>query len=322
MLNESSTDVAGIKLATPGQLRVERSIATLVVVVPAAGTLVGIYGLFTRGITAIDLTLLVVFYSITMIGITVGFHRLLSHRSFEAGTGVRAFLAVSGSLSLQGPVLRWVADHRRHHAHPDRKGDPHSPQYPEGSRLRRIFHSHMGWFFGQERTSFNRYIPDLVKDPILRRIHELYPLWAIVSLGLPAALAFLLTADGIATFWAFVWGSLVRLFLVDHAIWALAWVCHSIGGQPLKTTDGSHSTNSLLLALLTFGEGWHNGHHAFPGSYRFGLLKWQVDIGAFVVEVARGLKLIGPAKAPSGSAIVARCKSSSSRVQRKLMESE
>jgi stearoyl-CoA desaturase (delta-9 desaturase) len=226
--------------------------------------------------------------------VTVGFHRLFTHRSFEAKPWVRYALAIMGSLSVEGPIIRWVADHRRHHAFSDQPGDPHSPHLDEGPGFKGVakglWHAHMGWFFSDEQTSANRWAPDLVKDPVLRKIDSLFPLWVAISFALPPLLGFLVTGTLKGAALAFLWG----IFLLHHVTWSVNSICHFYGSRPYKTTD--FSTNNWALAIVSFGESWHNNHHAFPTSAVHGLGKGQIDTSAGFIALLQKLHLVQDVK--------------------------
>jgi stearoyl-CoA desaturase (delta-9 desaturase) len=230
--------------------------------------------------------------------VTVGFHRLFTHRSFEATPWVRYALAIMGSLSVEGPIIRWVADHRRHHAFSDQPGDPHSPHLDEGPGFmgvaKGLWHAHMGWFFSDEQTSANRWAPDLVKDPVLRKIDSLFPLWVTISFALPPIIGFVVTGTLKGAVLAFLWGSLARIFLLHHVTWSVNSICHFYGSRPYKTTD--FSTNNWALAIVSFGESWHNNHHAFPTSAVHGLGKGQIDASAGFIALLQKLHLVKDVK--------------------------
>jgi stearoyl-CoA desaturase (Delta-9 desaturase) len=249
--------------------------------------------LWGRGISGIDLVVLLTLYVVTGLGVTVGYHRLLTHRSFRASRAVRAFFAVAGSLAIEGSVISWVAAHRRHHAFADVEGDPHSPHLAEADGLtgvmKGLWHAHVGWLFDEEKTSVERWAPDMLKDPVMRRIDRLFPLLAVFTLVLPAVLGFAFTGTLWGAITAFLWGGMARVFLLHHMTWSVNSICHYFGKRPFETTD--LSTNNWPLALLSFGESWHNNHHAFPTSAIHGLGRWQPDMSAFVIRALERLGL-------------------------------
>jgi stearoyl-CoA desaturase (delta-9 desaturase) len=271
--------------------RPERTVNLLGVVVPFAGVLVAVVLLWNRAVDAADLTLLAITYLVTAVGITVGFHRLLTHRAFQTHPWVERVFAVLGSLSVQGSVMDWVADHRKHHAHTDREGDPHSPHVGHGSGLAGLWHAHVGWLMEtQGQADWKRYAPELYEDPAMRRIGRRFPLLVGVSLLVPTLAGFALhgfTLAGAAR--GLVWGGLVRIFLVHHVTWSVNSVCHFFGRRRFDVED--HSTNVGWLALVSLGESWHHNHHAFPRSAHHGLRWYEVDPSGWIISVLERLGL-------------------------------
>ena len=287
--------VPGVVALGPSQARLQRVALLVLTIGPFAGFVAAITLLWGRGIGVVDLALLVVFYVLSGLGVTVGYHRLLTHRSFRAPRPVRALFAVAGSLAIEGSVISWVAAHRRHHAFADVEGDPHSPHLGEEEgvvgMLKGLWHAHAGWLFDEEKTSIERWAPDLMKDPVMTRIDRLFPALAAVSLVLPAVAGFAFTGSLWGAVTAFLWGGLARVFLLHHMTWSVNSICHYFGKRPFETTD--LSTNNWPLALLSFGESWHNNHHAFPTSAIHGLGRWQIDPSGFVI---RALERMGLAR--------------------------
>jgi stearoyl-CoA desaturase (delta-9 desaturase) len=241
----------------------------------------------------VDVAIFVVFYVLTGLGVTVGFHRLFTHRSFKTRPAVRAVLAVLGSIAIEGPVISWVADHRKHHAFSDRPGDPHSPHVDHGSglrgELRGFAHAHIGWLFRHDqRGARARYAPDLLRDPVVRFVDRTFVLWAVGGMLLPFFVGAAIGGTVTAGLTALLWGGLVRLFVLHHLTYSINSICHVFGRRRFATTD--ESRNVFWLALPTFGEAWHNNHHAFPTSARHGLRRWELDPSAAVI---RGLELCG-----------------------------
>jgi stearoyl-CoA desaturase (delta-9 desaturase) len=281
-------------------LKAERRLTLAITIVPFLGFLIGLRVLW-GGISGLDLALLVGLYSISILGVTVGFHRMLTHGAFDAPGPVRIALAIAGSLAVEGSVIRWVADHRRHHMYTDKQGDPHSPHLVDGEGMKGtllgLWHAHIGWFFVEETTRVGRFAPDLLKDRGMRIISALFPLWVVVSFALAPGLALLITHSMHAALTALVWGSLVRIFLLHHVTWSINSICHFFGKRPYETDD--YSTNNWLMSLVSFGEGWHNNHHAFPSSAFHGLEWWQVDISGLVIRGMRALRLVRNVHRPS-----------------------
>jgi stearoyl-CoA desaturase (delta-9 desaturase) len=236
------------------------------------------------GLTWVDVTIALVFYVVSGLGITVGYHRYFTHGSFKAKRPLRIALALSGSIAMQGPVIDWVADHRRHHAFSDKEGDPHSPWlFGTGpvALARGFWHSHMGWLFDRDQTNELRFTPDLLADRDIVRVDRLFVLWSALTLLVPAALGGLLTWSLWGALTAFFWAGLVRVGLLHHVTWSINSICHMIGDQPFAARD--HSRNVWPLAVLSFGESWHNLHHADPTCARHGVQRGQVDISARVI---------------------------------------
>ena len=291
-IDVTTSDVPGVKTLDPDAGRFQRRLTLVFTLLPFLGFLAAIWMFWGNGLSVVDASIFLAFYSVAGLGVTVGFHRLFTHQSFKAKPWVSSALAIAGSMAIQGPVIRWVADHRRHHAFADQEGDPHSPHLDEGPGLKGVlkglWHAHMGWLFNDEQTSARRWAPDLVKDPAMRAIDRLFPLWVAISFGAPPALGFLFTGTASGALTAFLWGSLTRIFLLHHVTWSINSICHFYGKRPFETPD--HSTNNWPLALISFGESWHNNHHAFPTSAVHGLSRGQYDIsGAFI----KGLQKLG-----------------------------
>jgi stearoyl-CoA desaturase (delta-9 desaturase) len=235
----------------------------------------------------------------TAIGITVGYHRLFTHKSFTTGPVTRYALAALGSMAIEGAVFEWAATHRKHHQHSDDHDDPHSPHmHSEGSwghglwaTLRGGFHAHVGWLLGERRRGMGRYVKDLRSDPVLCAVNRQFYLWAIAGLVIPAILGGVLTLSWKGALLGFLWGGLVRILFVHHITWSVNSVCHLWGTRPFRS--GDHSRNNPIVALFALGEGWHNNHHAFPASARHGLRWWEFDISYIVIK---GLALFGLAR--------------------------
>jgi stearoyl-CoA desaturase (delta-9 desaturase) len=222
-------------------------------------------------------------YVMAGLGITVGFHRYLTHGSFKARRWLRVALAVAGSLAIEGAPTQWVADHRRHHAFSDVEGDPHSP-WRYGPTLwgltKGLFYAHMGWLFHREMSNRARFAPDLVADNDISRVDRLFPLLVALSVASPAAVGGLVTWSWQGALTAFFWAGLVRVALLHHVTWSINSICHVVGERPFETREGDKAANFWPLAIISFGESWHNLHHADPTSARHGVLRGQVDPSA------------------------------------------
>ena len=240
-------------------------VVLLVVTVPLLATILALGLLWQRAVHWPDIVLLASMYSLVAFGVTVGFHRMLTHRSFRPHPVVKFVLLVLGSMSLEGSALEWAATHIKHHAQADREGDPHSPV--EG-----FFHAHIGWLFGDGMADPGVYCRNLVKDPLVVFVSRTFLLWVVLSLLIPFA---------IGGWTGLLWGGLVRIFLTHHVTWSVNSVCHMFGKREFETNDQSH--NEWIVGLLGFGEGWHNNHHAFPRSAFHGLHWWQFDMSGYLI---------------------------------------
>jgi stearoyl-CoA desaturase (delta-9 desaturase) len=264
----------------------ERFALTFVIGVPFVALAAAVPVLWGWGLTWTDLIIAVVMYAISGHGVTVGFHRLFTHSSFKAKKALRVVLAIAGSLAVQGPVIRWVADHRKHHRYSDRDGDPHSPwRYGETvpALMKGLWHAHIGWLYNAEQTSQQQYAPDLLKDRAIVRVSRAFPYLVLVSLLLPAAVGGLVTWSWQGVLTAFFWGSLVRIALLHHTTWSINSICHAVGERPFRSRD--RSGNVWWLAVLSMGESWHNLHHSDPTSARHGVLRGQIDSSARIIWV-------------------------------------
>jgi stearoyl-CoA desaturase (Delta-9 desaturase) len=274
--------------------RVEKSVNLAAVVIPFLAVLTAIPLLWNRLVTATDLALLATLYLLTGIGVTVGFHRLLTHRSFATSMPLQYAFAVLGSMAVEGPVISWVADHRKHHAHADEEGDPHSPHvgHDGGVRgvLQGLWHAHVGWLLiEQGRADRRRFAPDLCEDAGMRAINRAFPALVIAGLAIPALVGYAVYGSLLGAATGLLWGGLVRVFFVHHVTWSINSVCHFTGSRRFAVDD--HSTNVFWLALPTLGEAWHHNHHAFPRSARHGLRWWEIDVSGLVIAALERLGL-------------------------------
>jgi stearoyl-CoA desaturase (Delta-9 desaturase) len=242
-----------------------------------------------------DIAVFVIMYLATGLGVTVGFHRYLTHRSFATSRPMRAVLAILGSAAIEGPVISWVADHRKHHRFSDREGDPHSPHvgHEGGWRgaLAGLAHAHMGWLFiHTQRAARRRYAPDLLKDPIVSFVDRTFLVWALGGLAASFLLGWAIGGTILAALTGLLWGGGVRMLVVHHVTYSINSLCHYFGRRRYATPD--HSRNLLWLAPLSFGESWHNNHHAFPTSAFHGLRRWEVDPSALVIRALEAAGLV------------------------------
>jgi stearoyl-CoA desaturase (Delta-9 desaturase) len=285
--------------AAPGDVepvahqRRDRIITGIVTAVPILALLAAAWQAWEGLLRTGDLVVFGIIYVLTGLGVTVGFHRHLTHRSFKAKRAVRAVLAALGSAAIEGPVISWVADHRKHHAFSDRAGDPHSPHVGHGDgwggALRGLLHAHVGWLFRHDqRGARARYAPDLLKDPTIRVIDRTFLIWALAGLALAFGLGTAIGTSVEAGLTGLLWGGAVRLFVVHHVTYSVNSICHVFGRRRFAT--GDESRNVAWLALPSMGEAWHNNHHAFPTSARHGLRPWEIDLSGLVI---RGLEACG-----------------------------
>jgi len=270
--------------------RLDRFLVGLFVAVPLLAVLAAVPLAWGWGLGWHDIVIAFVFYVITGMGITMGFHRHFTHSSFKAARPLRVSLAIAGSLAIEGPVLVWVADHRRHHKYSDKEGDPHSP-WRFGNDWKALskgfLYAHMGWMFNPNRTSQEKFCPDLLADPPIRRVSSTFPLWVAVSLLAPALIGGLWSMSLAGALTAFFWASLVRICLLHHVTWSINSVCHTFGNEDFDVRDKSR--NVAWLAIPSFGESWHNLHHSDPTCARHGALEGQIDISARAIWIAEKL---------------------------------
>jgi stearoyl-CoA desaturase (delta-9 desaturase) len=266
------------------QSRTEQIILGIFIAVPFLAVLAAIPIAWGGWLGWHDVIIAVVMYEITGHGITVGYHRYFTHKSFKPNRPLKVALAIAGSLAIQGPVVRWVADHRKHHKFSDRDGDPHSPwRYGETvpALMKGLFHAHMGWLFDPEQTPQRQYAPDLLKDKDIVRVSRAFPALVAVSLLLPPLVGGLWSMSWQGALTAFFWGSLVRVSILHHVTWSINSICHAVGERPFKSRD--KSGNVWWLAIPSFGESWHNLHHADPTCARHGVLPGQLDTSARII---------------------------------------
>jgi stearoyl-CoA desaturase (delta-9 desaturase) len=264
------------------------------VAIPFLATLAAVVLLWNDLVSPADLAIAAVMYAVTAIGITVGYHRLLTHRSFQTSKPLEYLFAILGSMAVQGPAIAWVADHRKHHAHTDEEGDPHSPHVGHDRGLRGVlaglWHAHAGWLMStQGRADWKKYAPDLYEDSGMRTISRNFVWLVLASLLLPAAAGYLVTGSALGAFTGFLWGGLVRIFFVHHITWSVNSVCHFLGSRRFDTDD--RSTNVFWLAIPSLGESWHHNHHAFPRSAFHGLKRWEPDPSGLIIAAMEKLGL-------------------------------
>lgn len=288
--------------------RFEKVVAIVTVITPFIGVIVAIALLFGGNyLHAVDLWMLLIMFAITTYGLTMGYHRLFTHKSFRCVKPVKAALCIAGSMAAQGSPLFWVAHHRKHHMHSDEEDDPHSPHFAGGGAkgiLLGWWHSHVGWMFVNKPVSYFRLAPDLLRDSLVMGITRRYFTWVFAGILLPGVVSGLVTQSWAGFFTGMLWGGLVRIFLVHHTTWSINSVCHMFGGAPYESND--ESRNNLACALLTFGEGWHNNHHAFPTSARHGLHWWQLDMVYILIKTLSFVGLTSDIRLPDAETMKAR----------------
>ena len=285
----------------------EQTALYILVGLPFLALLVSIPVTWGWGLGWRDVILSIIFYAISGLGVTVGYHRCFTHGGFKTNRPLRIALAIAGSLAVQGPVIRWVADHRRHHQFSDKEGDPHSP-WRYGTSVRALtkgmYHAHMGWLFERPRTNEQRFTPDLLADPDIRRIDHLFPVWLGVTLLGPALIGGLWSMSWVGALTAFFWAGLVRISVLHHVTWSVNSVCHVIGERPFESRD--KSTNFWPMALISFGESWHNSHHADPTCARHGVLRGQLDLSARLIELFEWFGWVYDVRWPTPERLAAR----------------
>jgi stearoyl-CoA desaturase (delta-9 desaturase) len=308
MTNVQITENPPIATAGWGQ----KTTMLIVTVIPFIGFIAAIMLLWNTFVGWTDLLLLAVLYVLCGFGITIGFHRMLTHQAFKAVKPLKAALLVFGSMAIQGPAITWAVDHRTHHANSDKEGAPHSPHHGFGGgiggQLRGLLHAHMGWMFTHrqalERARMGR---DLVEDKLVRFVDRTFVLWAVMGFVLPFVLGFLLTGGTWrGAFTGLLWGGLVRLFLNHHVTWSVNSICHYFGRRPFAAYD--LSTNNWVLALPSLGESWHHNHHVFPTSAFHGLGRTQIDISGLVIRGWEKLGWVTDVRRPSSEQIVRKLK--------------
>ena len=267
------------------------TLALMAVWIPFLGALIALGLAWNREVGVLELSLLAGMYIVTTLGVEVGFHRQFAHASFCATNSVRLALAIAGSMAAEGPVVFWVAIHRKHHRYSDHSGDPHSPHLQGNLAfgwLRGLFHAHLGWLFRPLGIEWREYAPDLLRDRAVFAVHCSYGYWVLVGVALPAVIGGVVHRSWAGAASGFLWGGLVRIFLVHHGTWSVNSLCHSFGSRSFDTRD--RSTNNVWLSLLTMGGAWHHNHHALPASATTSAKWWQIDPSWWFIA---GLEAVG-----------------------------
>ena len=298
---ETVTQIATVR---PRTSRISQVVTLIAVVVPPLALVSAMGLLWGVGFHVRDLVMLLTLYVVCAFGTTIGFHRYFTHRGFETRAPVKAALAILGCMTMQGPLIQWVTDHRKHHALSDKPGDPHSPHVGNGDgawgAVKGFVHAHVGWLFSNLGMEQGRiYGKDLYEDRLVVWIDRFYLLWIVLTLGIPFAIGYAIGGTALAGFEALVWGGLLRIFLYQHATFSVNSICHMFGRKDYRSRD--EARNNWVVALLVFGEGWHNNHHAFPASARHGLRRWQFDVSWWVIRGLEKLKLVWDVKVPDAA---------------------
>jgi stearoyl-CoA desaturase (delta-9 desaturase) len=271
-------------MSYPKPSLLNKTILFFVVWIPILATVLGIYFLWNHMVNMSSLVVMLVMFILGGFGITIGYHRMLTHKSFQAPEWVRAFFLITGSMTLQGPALNWAATHIQHHANSDMEDDPHSP-------LKSFFHAHVGWILDDFQPNIEKYAKPLLKDPLIVFISKTFFVWVALGFLVPTVVCgWIQSLHGgglhgfeIGALQGFFWGGLVRVFLNHHVTWSVNSICHTFGGRDFETTDVSR--NNFIFGILAMGEGWHNNHHAFPRSAFHGMKWWQIDPSAYVIRL-------------------------------------
>jgi stearoyl-CoA desaturase (delta-9 desaturase) len=302
-MTESAVDGDGVRrktISNPYIHRLQRRHFLLFDIMPIVGTVAALAFLAVHPIGVTEVALFGSMWLLTGLGVTVGYHRLFTHRTFKAAPPVAATLAVLGSMAGQGGLVSWVALHRRHHECSDRKGDPHSPNLDGGGfrgRLRGLTHSHFLWMRRHEYPNIVHYAPDLLKNRALVRVARHYYSWVALGLLVPALIGGVVYQSWTGAVSGFFWGGLVRMFVLEHIVWAINSFLHMFGARPYESRENSR--NGGIFALITLGESWHNNHHAFPDSPSFGLDWYRLDPGYWLIKLLAALGLVWDVDKPT-----------------------
>ena len=286
---------------------IKRRFALATITIPTVGAITALLTLWQWGIGWLEISLLVSMYFLSLIGITVGFHRHFAHKAFAVKPMVRIVLGILGSIAAQGPLINWISTHRCHHQYSDRPGDPHSPYFHHQEKLsyfQGLWHAHIGWMINGEMVNSARFAKDLLQDRAIATINRMYLVWVALGLIIPAIFGGVLTWTWLGVLKGFFWGGLVRIFLVHQITWSVNSICHSWGTRSFDTQE--RSTNNVWLAIFSLGETWHNNHHAFPYSAIFGLKWWQIDIGGWTIRLLEKIGLVWDIKKPNEVNIAAK----------------
>lgn len=283
------------EIQVPVMENLDRVITGVITAVPPLLLLLAALRTWNHELHWRDIAIFVIMYIPTGMGVTIGFHRLLTHRSFQTSPALRGVFAVLGTMAVEGPVISWVADHRKHHTYSDRLGDPHSPHVDHGvglrGALRGLVHAHVGWLFDHtQRGARERFAPDLLADAVVSFVDKTFLLWSLVGFAIPFGLGVLLGGTADAGLEGMLWGGVVRMLVLHHVTYSINSLCHFFGRRRFRTDD--HSRNLLWLAPLSFGEAWHNNHHAFPTSAFHGMGRGEIDISGLLIAALERAGLV------------------------------
>ena len=298
---------AAVVKLDPASARFKWVTAFAMMVVPGLGTAAAAWFLWEGWYTTADVWLFAGMYAIHIGGITIGFHRYLAHKSFKTSRFFEGILMIAGSMAGEGPIMYWVTTHRRHHRFSDREGDPHSPNLKGKSlraRLAGLWYAHMPWMLSDESSSWSFWAPDVLRDRRLFFYHRTYQLWVAAGLALPTVIGLALQPTLLGALEGFLFGGLARMFLANQAAWCVGSLSHMIGGRPFN--NGDRSANNWPVAVLTFGEGLQNNHHAFPGSYKHAVRVWEPDLSGWVLTVLGWVRVVWSLRQPDKQTIAAR----------------
>ena len=293
--------IRGVTVPEERMFKIQRRVMLTISILPLLGLVFAVVQLWGWGVSLHDLVIAGVFYVITGLGITVGYHRLLTHKSFDVPNWVRVGWAIAGSLAVQGACIDWVATHRRHHAYSDELGDPHSPHLDAADGLkgilRGLYHAHLGWMMEPDGTEAETWAPDLLDNEGLVKVNRAFPWLIVATFVLPAIVGGLWSMSLMGALTAAIWAGLLRMALLHHVTWSINSICHFYGTRPFASRD--QARNNPWLSVLSFGESWHNAHHAFPASARHGLRWWEFDASWITIKVMEWVGLARNIKLPS-----------------------
>ncbi len=276
---------------------------------PFAGFVIGLIMIYFWGFGWFEFNVLLITYILTIIGVEVGFHRLFAHKAFESYPWVKGILSILGSMSAQGPMIYWTANHRRHHQYSDKPGDPHSPHlHGEESKwkglITGLWHAHVGWQYHHDTPNTAHFTKDILKNKLLYSINKRYYLWVILGVLIPAVVCGLIRQSWEGAAIGFIWGGLARIFLLNHITFSINSICHVWGKVTYDTKESSR--NNIWFAIPSFGQAWHNNHHAFPYSSSLSFKWYQIDLAGMVIRLMKVLGLAWDLKMPSPQQVSSR----------------